>query len=82
MRYGGGQAIGTSLSLLFGTIGGLLIFLLILCVNKDNRNTFYHDSGHWVIEDDTLMDKWVDESEKEMEIAGETNTNLKEHSYL
>jgi len=56
--------------------------LLILWANKDNRNTFYQDSGHWVIEDDSLMEKWLDESEKEMEMVGGTNANLKEHSYL
>jgi len=70
------------LSLAFGIISGLLIFLLILWANKDNRNTFYQDSGHWVIEDDSLMEKWLDESEKEMEMVGGTNANLKEHSYL
>jgi len=35
-----------------------------------------------VIEDDSLMEKWLDESEKEMEMVGGTNANLKEHSYL
>ena len=47
----GGQIGGTFVALFFGSLGGLLVSLLIMCVTKETRKTFYQDAGYWILDD-------------------------------
>ena len=78
----GGQIGATILTVIFGSLTGLFTVLLIFCVTKETRRTCYQDEGYWILEDESLMEKWFDESEKELEVVVQTNEPIKEHNYL
>lgn len=51
IRDQGGQVGATFASLGIGAVTGALVFLLVMCVGRESRKTFYHDKGNWTIED-------------------------------
>jgi len=51
----GGQIGATFLTVIFGSITGLLTFFFLYCVTKETRRTCYQDNGYWILEDESLM---------------------------
>ena len=50
-----GQLIATAISLGIGLGTAFLVYPFISLVNKDIRNSMYHDKGHWLVDDYCLQ---------------------------